>query len=80
MSTDTIKPQHTEIRADRRTTAQLLSAAQRDTDPVSVFGDGTCPADTNCAIFVVKGREHIEYLTALLQRQGLLTAGKAVTS
>jgi hypothetical protein len=77
MSTDTVRGQGA-IVAKRRTTEQLLAAAERDTDAVSIFNDGTDWNDTERAIFVVKGREHIAYLRALLTRQGLLTDGKSV--
>lgn len=61
-----IKPSH-------KTTAQLLALAERDTDAVSVFEDGINIVDSDCAIFVVKGRAHIDYLKAICERQGLLT-------
>ena len=60
-------------RSDRRTVRQLLAAAEKDTDPVSVFMDGCMLADTEAAIFVVKGAKQITYLTALCERQGLMT-------
>jgi sulfur carrier protein ThiS len=72
MSTDTTR-NTTERREDRRTVAQLLDAAAKDTDPVSVFMDGTCVGDTEIAIFVVKGADRITYLEAVCERQGLLT-------
>lgn len=72
------EPPATEIRRDRRTTAQLLAAAERDTDQVSMFGAGTCEADTDLCIMVVKGAENIAYVKAMLVRQGLLTEGKPV--
>lgn len=77
MSTDTVTPAG-DIRADRRTVADLLLAADKDTDAVSVFAVGSTLADTDAAMFVVKGREAIEYLHALCTRQGLLT-DKTVT-
>jgi thiamine biosynthesis lipoprotein ApbE len=61
------------LRSDRRTVTQLLAAAEKDTDRVSVFMSGCTVADTEAAIFVVKGAEHIAYLRALCERQGLLT-------
>ena len=78
MSTDTARNGQTMLKADRRTVDQLLAAAERDTEAVSVFMDGTCPEDSERAIFVVMSREHIAYLTQLCLRQGLLTEGKAV--
>jgi hypothetical protein len=72
MSTDTMRGT-TVIRDDRRTVTQLLAAAEKDTDPVSVFMAGCTVADTEAAIFVVKGSERIVYLKALCERQGLLT-------
>jgi hypothetical protein len=61
------------LRSDRRTVTQLLAAAEKDTDPVSVFMAGCTVADTEAAIFVVKGPERIAYLRAMCERQGLLT-------
>ena len=78
MSTDTARNVATSINSDRLRTVQLLDAAERDTDAVSVFMDGTGPADTERAIFVVKGRENVGYLMELCRRQGLLTTGKPV--
>lgn len=72
MSTDTTR-HTTELREDRRTVAQLLAAAAKDTDAVSVFMDGTTVGDTDAAIFVVKGADRIAYLKALCERQGMLT-------
>lgn len=61
------------LRDDRSTVTQLLAAAGTDSDPVSVFMAGCTVADTEAAIFVVKGRENIAYLRSLCERQGLLT-------
>lgn len=72
MSTDTMS-KRTMLRDDRRTVTQLLAAAEKDTDAVSVFMAGCTVADTEAAIFVVKGPERIAYLKALCERQGLLT-------
>ncbi len=72
MSTDTASTK-TYLRSDRRTVTQLLAAAELDTDPVSVFMAGCTVADTECAVFVVKGAERIAYLKAICERQGLLT-------
>lgn len=72
MSTDTLNNTSV-LRSDRRTVTQLLAAAEKDTDPVSVFMAGCTVADTEAAIFVVKGADRIAYLRALCQRQGLLT-------
>lgn len=66
------------LRNDRRTVTQLLAAAEKDTDAVSVFMAGCTVADTEAAVFVVKGPEAIAYLSDLCKRQGLLT-DKAVT-
>lgn len=77
MSTDTTRSSF--LRDDRKTVTQLLSAAERDTDAVSVFMAGCTAADTEVAIFVVKGPEQIAYLRSLCERQGLLT-DKAVTA
>lgn len=72
MSTDTTRNTSV-LRSDRRTVTQLLAAAEKDTDPVSVFMAGCTVADTEAAVFVVKGPAHIAYLQAVCQRQGLLT-------
>jgi hypothetical protein len=72
MSTDTTSNTSL-LRSDLRTVTQLLAAAEKDTDAVSVFMAGCTVADTEAAIFVVKGAERIAYLKALCERQGLLT-------
>ena len=72
MSNDTLS-QRGEIRKDRRTVHQLLTAAEQDTDAVSVFMVGATVADTEAAVFVVKGPERIAYLKAMCERQGMLT-------
>ncbi len=72
MSTDTMSNK-TVLRDDRRTVTQLLAAAERDADAVSVFMAGCTVGDTEAAVFVVKGAEQIAYLRALCERQGLLT-------
>lgn len=72
MSTDAMSKTSV-LRDDCRTVTQLLAAAERDTDPVSVFMAGCTVADTEAAIFVVKGPERIAYLKALCERHGLLT-------
>jgi hypothetical protein len=78
MSLDTMRPTTHTIDPKRRTTAQLLAAAARDTDQVSVFNLGSDWHDTDRAILVVKGADNILYLCELAVRQGLLTDGKAV--
>jgi hypothetical protein len=77
MSTDTASLWNT-LHPARRTTAQLLEAAERDTDKASVFMVGSSPADTDRAVFVIKGWDNIAYICGLLTRQGLLTEGKPV--
>ena len=77
MSNDTMSNKHV-LRDDRRTVTQLLAAAEKDTDAVSVFMDGCTVADTEAAIFVVKGPRAIAFLKELCKRQGLLT-NKPVT-
>ncbi len=72
MSTDTMNNTSV-LRSDRRTVTQLLAAAEQDSDAVSVFMAGCTVANTEAAIFVVKGAERIAYLKALCERQGLLT-------
>lgn len=62
-----------QLRSDRSTVTQLLAAAEKDTDAVSVFMAGCTVADTEAAIFVVKGPDAIAYLRHLCKRQGLLT-------
>lgn len=66
------------LRSDRRTVTQLLAAAEKDTDAVSVFMAGCTVAGTEAAVFVVKGREHIAYLRSMCERQGLLTDKRVV--
>ena len=61
------------LRSDRRTVTQLPAAAEKDTDAVSVFMAGCTVADTEAAVFVVKGPEAIAYLRELCKRQGLRT-------
>ena len=78
MSTDTPR-NRTELRNDRKTVTQLLAAAEKDADAVSVFMAGCTVADTEAAVFVVKGQQAIAYLTELCKRQGLLT-DKPVTA
>ena len=78
MSTDELSTTSV-LRSDRRTVTQLLAAAERDSDPVSVFMAGCTVADSEAAVFVVKGPEAIAYLRDLCKRQGLLT-DKPVTS
>lgn len=72
MSTDNLREKA------HRAARTVLHYAKFDSDAVSVLNDGTCDADTKAAIFVVKGPEHIAYLRAMCERQGLLTAGKPV--
>lgn len=61
-----------------RAARTVIHYAKRDSDAVSVLSDGTCEADTETAIFVVKGAERIAYLRGMCERQGLLTRGKPV--
>lgn len=68
----------TVLNKDRRTVPQLLAAAANDTDAASVFYTGTCDADFDGAIIVVKGREHAAYVVAMLERQRMVTPGKPV--
>lgn len=78
MSLDTSRSKPSHIDPSRRTTEQLLAASARDPDAVSIFANGTSWADSEQAIFVVKGQENIAYLRALLIRQGLTTDGVPV--
>ena len=48
MSTDTMSNRSV-LRSDRRTVTQLLAAAEKDTDAVSVFMAGCTVADTEAA-------------------------------
>ena len=64
MSNDVLRNTST-LRSDRRTVTQLLAAAEKDTDAVSVFMAGCTVADTDAAVFVVKGPEAIAYLREL---------------
>lgn len=66
------------IRPDRRTVAQLLAAARKDTDAASVFYLGTDESDFDGAVIVIKGREHTQYVVDTLVRQKLVTPGKSV--
>jgi len=68
----------TELKPTHATVRQLLTRAALDSDPISVFQDGTCDADSDAAIFVVKGRAHIDYVMGLAAQQRLLTPGKPV--
>ena len=61
-----------------RAARTVLHYAKRDSDAVSVLSDGTCEADTEAAVFVVKGADNVAYLRAMCERQGLLTPGKPV--
>lgn len=78
MSMNTIAGARTELNRDRRTVPQLLAAAAKDSDAASVFYNGTGPADYDSAIIVVKGRENVDYVVAMLARQQLVTPGKPV--
>lgn len=62
-----------------RAARTVLHYAKRDSDAVSVLNDGTCEADTDAAVFVVKGAANVAYLRGLCERQGLLTPGKSVS-
>lgn len=68
----------TRLDYQRRTVPQLLAAAAKDTDAASVFYNGTGPADYDSAIIVIKGRENVDYVAAVLERQQLVTPGKPV--
>lgn len=78
MSMNTIYGTRTELNRDRRTVPQLLAAAAKDTDAASVFYNGTGPTDYDSAILVIKGRENVDYVVAMLARQNLVTPGKPV--
>lgn len=80
MSLDTTALVRSVIDPKRRTTAQLLAAAARDSDACSMFADGTSMEDCERAVFVVKGHENVMYVHSLLVRQGLITDGKGVES
>lgn len=57
-----------------KTTAQLLTMARRDPDPVSGFALGTRIEDTQEAVFVVKGARKVRQVIALLTANGLMTS------
>ncbi len=79
MSTElTVKHDNLREKA-HRAARTVMHYAKRDTDAVSVLNDGSCEADTETAVFVVKGPENIAYLRRMCERQGLLTSGKPVT-
>jgi hypothetical protein len=78
MSMGTTAGQRSVLNNNRLTTKQLLAAAAKDTDPASVFYNGTGPTDYDSAILVIKGRENVEYVVAMLTRQNLVTPGKPV--
>lgn len=71
-------PALAELKPTHSTVPQLLARAALDRDPISVFQDGTSNADSNTAIFVVKGKAHIDYIKGLAEQQRLLTPGKPV--
>lgn len=77
MSTDTLMPRSTGLRNGYKSTQQLLLKAKRDTDPVSVFVDGSNWDDADAAIFVVK-KDQARAVYQLLADQGLVTPGKPV--
>lgn len=66
------------LNAHRRTVPQLLAAAANDSDAASVFYNGSGPTDYDGAVVVLKGRENVEYVVAMLARQQLLTVDKPV--
>lgn len=66
------------IRNSHVTTRQLLKRAHEDTDPISVFVDGTNWKDAEGAIFVVKGGGRAQAVYEMFTRQGLITEGKPV--
>lgn len=68
------------FRPSHATTRQLLERASKDTDPISVFVNGTDWSDADCAIFVVKGRDRARAVYAMFVRQDLITEGKPVVS
>ena len=68
----------TELNPTHSTVPQLLARAALDSDPISVFQDGTCEADSDTAIFVVKGKAHVDYVKGMAERQRLLTPSKPV--
>lgn len=77
MAVDVPYTRATGLRHGYRSTKQLLLKAQLDTDPVSVFVDGTSWDDADAAIFVVKGAK-ADAVYQLLVEQGLVTPGKPV--
>lgn len=63
----------TSMRSDRRTTKQLLAAAAKDTDAVSVFYNCAEDQEPEIAILVVKGRSNLDMLRSFAMSRGLLT-------
>jgi hypothetical protein len=63
-----------------RAARTVMHYAKMDSDAVSVLNDGSCQADTETAVFVVKGFANIAYLRAICERQGMLTPGKPVAA
>jgi hypothetical protein len=76
MAVDTIV--RARMRNGYRTTQQLLARAELDSDPVSVFVDGSSWEDAERAIFIVKGRDQAQAVYDALADAGLVTRGKAV--
>lgn len=57
-----------------KTTAALLRKARQDPDAVSCFANGETWADTQEAVFVVKGKRKVEQAFGVLVAAGLLTS------
>jgi thiamine biosynthesis lipoprotein ApbE len=55
-----------------------MNYAKQDTDPVSVISDGSSYADSETAVFVVKGKDNIDYFRRRCEWRGLLTPGKPI--
>lgn len=71
---EALKTERTELRLSHGTVRQLLARAKLDTDPISLFQNGTCWQDSDACILVVKGSERARAVYEMLLRQGLITA------
>ena len=64
----------TKIDEEFKTTAALLKKARADPDAVSCFANGANWADTQEAVFVVKGKRKVEQAFAALLAADLITS------
>jgi hypothetical protein len=59
-------------------TKQLLAAAAKDTDRVSIYSLGDTLERADLAVIVLKGRDELRLFRDWAERNGLLTPGKPV--